>query len=118
MLIARGCVADGSRDLAAARGIVDELAATLDPELQRALLQHATPSAPAPDVGPPPGRLSARELEVARLVASGLTNREIAERLVISKWTADNHVANILRKLDLARRAQVATWLAGAEAGG
>jgi DNA-binding CsgD family transcriptional regulator len=48
-------------------------------------------------------------------VAQGLTNREIAERLVISKWTADNHVANILRKLDVERRAQVATWLAVAE---
>jgi predicted ATPase/DNA-binding CsgD family transcriptional regulator len=56
--------------------------------------------------------LSSRELEVAELVAAGLTNRDIAERLVISKWTADNHVANILRKLKLARRAQVATWLA------
>jgi DNA-binding CsgD family transcriptional regulator len=34
---------------------------------------------------------------------------------VISKWTADNHVANILRKLNLARRAQVAAWLAEQE---
>jgi non-specific serine/threonine protein kinase len=61
------------------------------------------------------GPLSERELEVAKLVARGLTNREIGEQLVISKWTADNHVANILRKLNLARRAQVAAWLAEQE---
>jgi non-specific serine/threonine protein kinase len=60
------------------------------------------------DIGP----LSARELEVARLVARGLTNRQIADELIISKWTADNHVGNILRKLDLVGRAQVAAWLA------
>ena len=41
-----------------------------------------------------------------------LTNRQIAERLVISKWTADNHVASILSKLDLTTRAQVAGWVA------
>jgi non-specific serine/threonine protein kinase len=56
--------------------------------------------------------LSPREVEVANLVAEGLTNRQIAERLVISKWTADNHVASILRKLDLTTRAQVAGWVA------
>jgi non-specific serine/threonine protein kinase len=55
--------------------------------------------------------LSARELEVARLVARGYTNRQIADELIISKWTADNHVGNILRKLELVGRAQVAAWL-------
>jgi DNA-binding CsgD family transcriptional regulator len=117
MLIARGCAAEGSRDLATARAIIDELAAGLDLDVRQELLIRAGLAAAAPDVGAARGPLSARELEVARLVAVGLTNREIAERLVISKWTADNHVANILRKLDLARRAQVATWLAGAERG-
>jgi DNA-binding CsgD family transcriptional regulator len=67
---------------------------------------EAAPS--ADDLGP----LSPREMEVARLVARGLTNRQIADDLVISKWTADNHVASILRKLDLVARAQVAGWLA------
>lgn len=57
------------------------------------------------------GVLSAREDEVARLVAEGLTNREIAERLFISERTAQNHVQHILAKLDFAGRAQIASWV-------
>jgi DNA-binding NarL/FixJ family response regulator len=49
--------------------------------------------------------LSAREDEVARLVAEGLTNREIAQRLFISERTAQNHVQHILTKLDFTNRA-------------
>jgi len=44
------------------------------------------------------------------LVARGLTNRQIAERLGISVRTVDRHVENLLRKLDLAGRAQIAAW--------
>jgi DNA-binding NarL/FixJ family response regulator len=54
--------------------------------------------------------LSRRELEVATLVSEGLTNRQIAERLVISERTADRHVSNILAKLGVTSRAQVAAW--------
>jgi DNA-binding NarL/FixJ family response regulator len=54
--------------------------------------------------------LTPRELEVARLVARGCSNREIACELVVSARTVDAHVSNILRKLGLARRAQIATW--------
>jgi DNA-binding NarL/FixJ family response regulator len=57
--------------------------------------------------------LSARELEVARLVADGLTNRQIAERLVISERTAQNHVQHILTKLGFTSRSQIAAWSAG-----
>jgi DNA-binding NarL/FixJ family response regulator len=56
--------------------------------------------------------LTAREREVAALVAEGLTNRQIAERLVISERTADNHMANILGKLGFDTRARVAVWAA------
>jgi DNA-binding NarL/FixJ family response regulator len=56
--------------------------------------------------------LTRREREVAALIAQGLTNRQIAERLVISERTADNHVANILDKLGFPTRAQVAAWVA------
>lgn len=55
--------------------------------------------------------LSAREREVLALVAEGLTNRQIAERLFISPVTARNHVSRILTKLDLENRTQAATWL-------
>lgn len=56
--------------------------------------------------------LSQREREVLVLVAEGLTNRQIAERLVISPVTARNHVSSILTKLGLENRTQAATWLA------
>jgi DNA-binding CsgD family transcriptional regulator len=56
------------------------------------------------------GPLSAREMEVAALVAAGRTNEEIATELYLSKRTAQNHVQHILTKLGLANRTQVATW--------
>lgn len=62
-------------------------------------------------VGPTINRLSAREREVAVLISRGLTNRQIADELIISERTADTHVQNILAKLGLATRAQVAAWV-------
>lgn len=56
--------------------------------------------------------LTRREHEVAEYVAQGLTNQEIATRLVISTRTADSHVHHILTKLGFTNRAQVATWVA------
>lgn len=63
---------------------------------------------PVPDTG-----LTRRELEVAALIASGLTNRQIAERLVISRRTAEGHAERILAKLGFAARSQVAAWFSG-----
>jgi DNA-binding NarL/FixJ family response regulator len=60
------------------------------------------------------GPLSAREQEIAALVTAGLSNREIAERLVISKRTVDAHVEHIFGKLGISSRVQLATWLNGA----
>ncbi|MGH2501751.1 MAG: LuxR C-terminal-related transcriptional regulator, partial [Ktedonobacterales bacterium] len=54
--------------------------------------------------------LSERELEVLRLIADGLNNTEIAERLVISEHTVKRHVSNILSKLHLADRTQAAVY--------
>ncbi len=56
--------------------------------------------------------LTGRELEVAALIENGLSNREIAERLVIAKRTAEGHVERILGKLGFNSRAQVAAWMA------
>ena len=68
-------------------------------------------SAPAnPSLDATPGPLSERELEVAGLIAQGLSNRDIARRLIIADATAVRHVANILNKLDFRSRAQIAVW--------
>ena len=59
----------------------------------------------------PPVELTSREVEIAGLVAEGLTNRQISARLSISERTAGNHVAKILKKLGLRSRIQVASWV-------
>ena len=55
--------------------------------------------------------LTRRELQIAELVAEGLTNRDIANRLVISQRTAEGHVENILTKLGFTSRTQIAAWV-------
>jgi LuxR family transcriptional regulator, maltose regulon positive regulatory protein len=54
--------------------------------------------------------LTPRELDVLKLVAQGLSNTEIAQRLVLSEHTVHRHLANILRKLGLSSRAAAAAW--------
>ena len=56
-------------------------------------------------------RLTAREMEVATLVAEGLTNASIATRLSVAPRTAEAHVENIRRKLQVRSRAQIAAWV-------
>jgi pimeloyl-ACP methyl ester carboxylesterase/DNA-binding CsgD family transcriptional regulator len=56
-------------------------------------------------------RLTGRELEVAELVAAGLTNHAIARRLSVAPRTAEAHVENIRRKLQVRSRAQIAAWV-------
>jgi DNA-binding NarL/FixJ family response regulator len=62
---------------------------------------------------PRAGLLANREADVARLIADGLTNRQIGARLFISERTVDSHVRNILNKLGFGSRAQIAAWVAG-----
>ena len=57
--------------------------------------------------------LSPRELEVARLVGRGLTNKQIGQTLYVSERTAENHVQHILTKLGLRNRSQIAAWATG-----
>jgi predicted ATPase/DNA-binding CsgD family transcriptional regulator len=58
------------------------------------------------------GPLGRREADVARLVADGLTNKQIGTRLFISERTVDSHVRSILNKLGFSSRAQIAAWMA------
>ena len=70
---------------------------------------RAERSANAADAGPG-GGLTRREREVAALLSDGLTNGQLAERLYISPKTAAVHVSNILAKLGLSSRAEIAAW--------
>jgi non-specific serine/threonine protein kinase len=106
----------GEADLAAALAVGRTLAPARALEIAREMGEPPRPAAAPPDAvcpaTPPPrgGELSAREREVARLIARGLTNRQIAAALTIAEGTADRHVSNILGKLGFAARAQVAAW--------
>jgi non-specific serine/threonine protein kinase len=72
-----------------------------------ALARSDTSAAP---VRPPANPLTKREQEIASLVTEGLGNREIAERLVLSKRTVDAHIEHIFAKLGFSSRAQIAVW--------
>ena len=69
-------------------------------------------SPPSSSAAVPPAfaALTEREIEVLRLVAEGLTNQEIAERLIISTRTVKAHVSHILAKLNLSDRTQAAVY--------
>jgi DNA-binding CsgD family transcriptional regulator len=96
-------------------GARDELHRALDVELARwpgwrrdraaALLARVEGGVPAPE-----GELTAREREVAALLSEGLTNGELGRRLYISPKTVAVHVSNILTKLHLSNRAEIAAW--------
>jgi DNA-binding CsgD family transcriptional regulator len=111
---------DAERAYGAARAIVEELAAGLpDPALREALTRGAAAMLPRPTrlstrraEAARFGGLSAREREVAALIARGLTNREIADELVLGERTVETHVSNILGKLDLSSRREIARWAA------
>jgi len=59
---------------------------------------------------PDKNSLSQRELEILELVATGLTNHDIAEKLEISKRTVDNHISNILTKTKTDNRVELVRW--------
>ena len=106
-----------TRSLAIARAaLTTEQFATAWAEGQTMTLERATayarlPEPPVAAPAPAPAdRLSRREREVVRLLVEGKSNLEIAEALSISHHTAGNHVAHILRKLDLESRTAVAAW--------
>lgn len=79
-------------------------------------LGRRTPTSKAADAHVDEVRLTRREEEIAGLVAEGLTNREIADQLVLSQRTAEGHVGHILDKLGLTSRSQLAAWVAAQRA--
>jgi NarL family two-component system response regulator LiaR len=80
---------------------------SLHPTIARKVLQEIQQP---PENPPTPDPLSNRELEVLRLVAKGLGNKEIAKHLVITEATVRSHVSNILSKLHLANRVQATLY--------
>ena len=79
----------------------------LPPNIARKVLEELSHPAGNP---PTPDPLTEREVEVLQLVAQGISNQEIAERLVISEATVRTHIGNILNKLHLANRVQAALY--------
>lgn len=89
------------------RGIIEQIGPEAHGLLwARGVSRHRTRSMRASVEGP----LSSREREVAALIARGLTDRQIADQLVISEGTAGVHVSHILNKLGFHRRTEIATW--------
>jgi len=101
-----------------ARALVEELAASIpDEHIRKQFLSQVTAMLPkkrplSPDRATKQayGGLTAREREVAALIAQGKTNRAIAELLVLSERTVEGHVTNILAKLGCTTRTQIAMW--------
>lgn len=99
---------DGVRAIAAGEAL-------LAPELTRAVIERAVArdraqAAPAAPIGSVPEQLTAREAEVLRLMAQGLSNDEIAQRLFVGRATVKTHVSNVLMKLSLRDRVQAVAY--------
>jgi ATP/maltotriose-dependent transcriptional regulator MalT len=99
-----------------ARAALGERADAMWAEGQQMALDDAVEYARwGPDTPPEasilPGRLSRRELEVAAMVARGMTNRQIAEALVLAERTVEGHVERIRHKLGVRSRTQIAVWM-------
>jgi ATP/maltotriose-dependent transcriptional regulator MalT len=105
-LAALGRTDPGEREAAAALESLLELGADADADRAQRILDASVRDnghSPLPEV-------TSRELEVLRLLAEGLTNKQIAERLVVSEHTVHHHVTNVLRKLDLPSRTAAAAY--------
>lgn len=105
--------------LNAARGIVVDLAEAIeDAALRATFLRESSALVPPAAVATPAraakerfGGLTARERDVAQLIARGMSNRAIAESLVLGERTVETYVGNILGKINFTSRAQVAAWV-------
>ena len=86
----------------------------LDPNVQRRLVELAiagpTTQKPGPEPEPATDGLTRREVDVVRLVAEGLSNQQIARRLVVSEATVKTHLNHVLSKLDVDGRPGLVAW--------
>ena len=80
---------------------------SLEPSIARKVLQELSRPGQGKQTTEP---LTERELEVLRLIAQGLSNKEIAAKIFVAEWTVRSHVSNILGKLHLASRTQAALY--------
>jgi len=107
-LAALGKVDAALEELRRGRAALSDLNAGLEVARAEKLLAELLPLAsmdPAKTQKPEPGELTKREIEVLQLVAEGLSNDDIAERLLVSEHTVHRHLANILNKLNVSTRA-------------
>ena len=111
---AQGRSDETRRAVAAARATIEAVAAAVPDEYRTGFLDEAYARLPggrkAAAVRRTPGGLTPREAEVASLIGRGLSNRAIADRLVLGERTVETHVSNLLAKLDFSSRAQIAAW--------
>ncbi len=108
---AREALGDNAFDAARQRGVAMNTEEVIAYALGEQPLDVAEPAA---DSG---HNLTRREMQVAELVAEGMTNRAIAERLVIAPRTVEGHVDHILAKLGFTSRTQVAAWMVAQRGG-
>jgi NarL family two-component system response regulator LiaR len=83
---------------------------SLEPSIARKVLQELSHPGTAGAVTPTTDPLTERELEVLRLIAQGMSNKEIASSIFVAEWTVRSHVSNILGKLHVASRTQAALY--------
>jgi len=109
---ARGCISQDSEieDLVKAIRLVAQGQAVLAPQSLTSLIDFITQPDSAVEAPRDVDRLTAREREVLDIVAQGVTNREVAERLCVTESTVRSHMHSILDKLQLSNRVQAATF--------
>jgi DNA-binding NarL/FixJ family response regulator len=105
--------AGGAEIRQALQDVLDDHA-VIDPAVQHHLVDAIATAAPAPGRSSPttglPDGLTAREAEVLSLMAAGLSNAEIAERLVVSEGTVKSHINHLFAKIDARDRAQAVAY--------
>ena len=103
----------GGEDIRRALKQVLDNHAVIDPAVQRHVVDAIATPSPARSGGAPgplPAGLTPREAEVLALIAAGMSNREIAARLVLAEGTVKSHVNHLLAKIDARDRAQAVTY--------